>query len=138
MNNIGPRFNSTYEAVLGWNGMYTSTDLTYFMPTFTWERKVERPCWKPKMNLEKYSTNRNVIHAVCSIIPSTWISDDFRYIVVPPTAEFYFIPNSPKSTDFEGFEIPDQDTWAEYDVCCYARHKGCMLKSPSILFRFNY
>jgi hypothetical protein len=112
--------------VSAWKGQYSSTELKFFMPTFTWERKVKLPV-KPKLTLEKQETDRNTIHAVLSLIPGTWISDDYRYVVVPPTAEFYFLGNNPKTSDFQGYLIPDSKAWAEYDVCCFCRRYGCML-----------
>jgi hypothetical protein len=126
---IGPRFNPEFDVLRAWKGRYSrSMDVKFFMPAFTWETKVKLSR-KPKMTLENHETNRNTIRAVLSIIPSTWISDDFRHIAVPPTAEFYFVCADPKTKDFEGYHIPDENTWAEYDVCCYPRRNGCMFES---------
>jgi hypothetical protein len=80
------------------------------MPIYTWERD-------PKKS--------NGIIGVLSIIPETWISDDFRHVVVPEKSTCYFVGENPTTDGFKDNLIPDRDTWAEFDVAVIARRNGC-------------
>lgn len=103
---LGPR----YMSCAPWRGKYSSKQVSYFMPTFTWEKDLGRS---------------NTVKGVLSIIPETWVSDCFRYVAVPETATFYFVNAAPRTESFKDYLIPDRDTWAEYDVACFARRNGC-------------
>jgi hypothetical protein len=107
LKEIGPR----YQALHGpWKGTYSSKKITWFMPTYTWERD------------HRVS---NGVKGCLTVIPETWVSDDFRYVAVPPTATFYFIDSEPKTESFNDFITPDPGSWAEYDAASFARRNGC-------------
>jgi hypothetical protein len=109
MSSIGPRYSAKDGNL---KGTYSCKTVSFFMPTYTWEMDEEKS---------------NNCKGFLSIIPETWFSDDFRYVLVPRTDEFYFVVNDPKTIQFNDFLLPDEDTWAEFDVCCVVRRNGCKI-----------
>lgn len=88
-------------------GEYSKTKISCYVVLYTWE---------------KSKTLTNYVAAL-SILPDSWISDDFKYAVVP-NGDFYFVYQNPTNETFEGFEVP-QTSWGEYDICKFARRNQC-------------